>query len=204
MHPCSILLFYYSIQTSPSAILLGSTLPLMHEHLGLNLAHLPHCNLALQIYVPSPPQTRQQQAGPSHPPPPATAPPGATALGPSGPPPASSSSSHASPSSGITAATSSSVSISAHCPPPDKWSHSYPWCPNHSSASSWACHSLDQTKPTQGHQTRSPPSYHSSTPLVGSTRSFCKPGSDWQSKGCCSCCQRQQQEALASRNNAWF
>ena len=110
-------LFYYSSQSSPPAVFLVSTLPLMHEHLSLNFGTSAPSQSGT-ANLPSPPQTQHQQASPSCAPPPATAPPGATALGCSGPPPASSSSSHTSPSSGITAATSSSVLNSAQHPPP--------------------------------------------------------------------------------------
>ena len=110
-------LFYYSSQSSPPAVLLVSTLPVMHRHISLNFGTSAPSQSGT-ANLPSSPQTQHQQAGPSCAPPPATAPPGAAALGCSGPPPANSSSSHTSLLSGITPTTSSSVSNSAHCPSP--------------------------------------------------------------------------------------
>ena len=117
VHPRSFLLFYYSNHSSPPVVLSISVLPLMHEHLGLNLGTSGPSQSGT-ANLPSPPQSQHQQAGPSRAPPPSAAPPGAAALGRSGPPPADPPSSRTAPSSSNTAAASSSVSSSALHPPP--------------------------------------------------------------------------------------
>ena len=86
VHPRSFLLFYYSNHSSPPVVLSISVLPLMHEHLGLNLGTSGPSQSGT-ANLPSPPQSQHQQAGPSRAPPPSAAPPGAAALGRSGPPP---------------------------------------------------------------------------------------------------------------------